>query len=75
MKRNVRRIVSISTRFVTIFLFLANFIEEIDFRNCFAILLLSSLIDFNNVDLFKNDLEDRIDKKSLSSFEAKTFIT
>jgi hypothetical protein len=46
-----------------IFLLLANFVEEVDFQDCFAILLLSSLINFNNVDLFEDDLEDKIDKK------------
>jgi len=51
-----------------------NFVEKIDFRNCFAILFLSSLINSNNVNLFKDDLENRINKKLLSSFEAKIFI-
>jgi len=57
-----------------IFLFLANFIKEVDFRNCFVILLLSSLINSNNIDLFKNDLKNKIDKKLSLSSKAKTFI-
>ncbi len=57
-----------------IFLFSTNFVEAIDFRDCFAILLLSSSIDFSDVDLFEGDLEDRIDEKSWSSFEAKALI-
>jgi len=57
-----------------IFLFFANFVKAIDFRDYFAILFFSSLINFNNVDLFEDNLEDRIDKKLLSSFEAKILI-
>jgi len=57
-----------------IFLFFANFVKEIDFQDCFAILLLSSLINSNNINLFKDNLENRIDKKLLLSFEAKIFI-
>jgi len=57
-----------------IFLSLANFVEAIDFQDCFAILFLSNSINFNDVDLFKDDLEDRIDEKLLSSFKAKAFI-
>jgi len=57
-----------------IFLLLANFAKAIDFRDYFAILLLSSSINCNDVDLFEGDLEDRIDRKSSSSFEAKTLI-
>jgi len=60
--------------FFEIFLFFANFIKEVNFRNCFAILLLSSLIIFNNVNLFKNNLKNKIDKKSLSYSKAKTLI-
>ena len=57
-----------------IFLPLVNFVEAIDFRDYFAILLLSSLIDFNDVDLFGGDLEDRINEKSSSSSKAKALI-
>jgi len=57
-----------------IFLFSTNFVEAIDFQDCFAILLLSNSIDSNNVDLFKDDLEDRIGEKLSSSFEAKALI-
>jgi len=57
-----------------IYLFFANFVKAIDFRNYFAILFLSSLINFNNINLFRNNLEDRIDKKLLLFFEAKTLI-
>jgi len=57
-----------------IFLSLANFVEAIDFQDYFAILLFSSLIDFDNVDLFEGDLEDRIDEKSSSSFKVKVLI-
>jgi len=57
-----------------IFLFFANFAKVVDFQDCFAILLLSSSINFNDVDLFEDDLEDRIDEKSLSSSKAKALI-
>jgi hypothetical protein len=57
-----------------IFLSLANFVEAIGFRDYFAILLLSSSINSNDVDLFEGDLEDRIGEKSSSSFEAKALI-
>ncbi len=57
-----------------VFLLLVNFAKAIDFRNYFAILLLSSLIDSNDVDLFKGDLEDRIDEKSSLSSKAKALI-
>jgi hypothetical protein len=51
--------------FFKIYLFFANFVKAIDFRNYFAILFLSNLINFNNINLFRNNLEDRIDKKLL----------
>ena len=57
-----------------IFLSLANFVEAIGFQDYFAILLFSSLIDSNDVDLFEDDLEDRIDEKLLSSSKAKVLI-
>ncbi len=38
------------------------------------ILFLSNLIDSNDIDLFKNDLKNKINEKSLSSFEAKILI-
>jgi len=64
----------ICLNFFEIFLLFANFVKEINFRNCFAILLFSSLINFNNINLFKDDLKDKIDKNLLLSFEAKTLI-
>ncbi len=33
-----------------------------DFRDYFVVLLLSSFIDFNNIDLFTENLENKIDK-------------
>ncbi len=60
--------------FFEIFLFFVNFVKEVNFRNCFAILLFSSLIKFNNVNLFKDNLKNKIDKKSLLSSKAKTLI-
>ena len=57
-----------------IFLSFTKFVKEIDFRNCFAILLLSSLINSNNINLFKDDLKDRIDKKLSLSSKVKILI-
>jgi len=57
-----------------IFLLFANFVKEVNFRDYFAILFFSSLINFNNVSLFKDNLKDKIDKKLLLSSKAKTLI-
>ena len=57
-----------------VFLFFANFVEAIGFRNYFAILLFSNSIDFDDVDLFEDDLENRIGEKSSSSSKAKALI-
>jgi len=60
--------------FFEIFLLFANFVKEVNFRDYFAILFFSSLIDFNNVNLFKDNLKDKKDKNLLSSSKAKTLI-
>jgi len=55
-----------------IFLLFANFARAIDFRNYFVVLLLLNLVNSSNINLFKEDLEDTIDKLSLFS-KAKIF--
>jgi len=57
-----------------VFLSSTNFAKAIDFRNYFAILLLSSSINSSDVNLFEGDLEDKIDEKSSSSSKAKILI-
>ncbi len=57
-----------------IFLFFANFRKAIDLKNYFTILLFSNLINSNNIDLSKDNLEDKINKKLLLFSKVKIFI-
>ncbi len=66
--------IHICLNFFEIFLFFINFAKTINFRSCFTILFLLSLINFSNINLFKSNLENRINKKLLLSCKAKTLI-
>jgi len=54
-----------------VFLSFANFVKIINFRDCFAIFFSLNFINFNDVNLFRNELNDKIDE-IFSSFKAKT---
>jgi len=54
-----------------VFLSLANFVKTINFRDCFIIFLSLNFINSNDVNLFRDKLNNKIDKIFLS-FKANT---